>query len=636
MARRWAAVEKRLQGEIEKVAREIERLQQAGEPVPPWKIYQMGRYQSLMLQLQGELTRYYEKAIPQIEDAAKKAREQGIEHARLLSRMAAAQAGLPVAQVELAFDRLGVDAAEKIAGLSSWSKPLGELLSRAYPIGASGITNSLITGAALGWNPRKTAREAARGGLSSAFNHILLVSRDQTIRNYREAKRDSYEKSRLIYGYMRVASKSKRTCMACLALDGTIYPVNDSMAIHPQDRCAMIPLIQGAPLPKYEKGLDWFQRQPEAVQRKRMGPKKWESWQEGDFHLDKLVTITHHPVWGASSRVSTLRDLKAGLGGYKGQVGQGIPSRDSATILSDWYKRKEAAGVYVPKIGGVTKEAPAPKKAPEEETAVVDFGDGPLKVPKFKTRGAAADWLKDNGLVNKADFGKLKMETIQELAESAAYNYQRFPQLKEQVQFFGSAQAGNRAVKDMFRPEVEARIREHYQQYMSGLFTQKEIEAKIRKEIRLQLNRYAKRIDGRAYALSYRGGHLRRLVVNEKYGKDYGAFVASLQNDVKSGWHPPGTDTVKAVMDHEFGHQIDDLLNLTRQGMIPELREIYSGALNNGGIGANLSRYAQTNPAEFVAEAWAEYLNNPEPRPVAQAVGDLILKKHHELFGGNE
>ena len=42
-------------------------------------------------------------------------------------------------------------------------------------------------------------------------------------------------------------------------------------------------------------------------------------------------------------------------------------------------------------------------------------------------------------------------------------------------------------------------------------------------------------------------------------------------------------------------------------------------------MGAVLSRYANTNAKEFLAEAWAEYRNNPRPRPVAKEVGDIVM-----------
>ena len=52
----------------------------------------------------------------------------------------------------------------------------------------------------------------------------------------------------------------------------------------------------------------------------------------------------------------------------------------------------------------------------------------------------------------------------------------------------------------------------------------------------------------------------------------------------------------------------------------------------------NLSTYGHKNAAEFIAEAWSEYLNNEKPRPIAVAVGTLIRKlyaKKHQASGAS-
>ncbi len=46
----------------------------------------------------------------------------------------------------------------------------------------------------------------------------------------------------------------------------------------------------------------------------------------------------------------------------------------------------------------------------------------------------------------------------------------------------------------------------------------------------------------------------------------------------------------------------------------------------------NLSTYGYQNTAEFIAEAWSEYLNNETPRPIAVAVGTLIKKLYADTF----
>jgi hypothetical protein len=100
-------------------------------------------------------------------------------------------------------------------------------------------------------------------------------------------------------------------------------------------------------------------------------------------------------------------------------------------------------------------------------------------------------------------------------------------------------------------------------------------------------------------------------------------MTEALKNDVKSGWHPIGCDTVKSVFDHEMGHQLDYALGLARDS---ELTNYYN-SLSSSEIKTGLSSYALENKKEFIAEAYAEYLNNPEPRPIARTVGEIIEKR---------
>ena len=262
MSRRWQAVEGNLTNLIDGIAQQIADMTAAGEAIPAWKLYQMERYQILMAQLQIQMNLYSQSAIGDMMDENAKAQYLAQKHAKAMLASAAAEGSLTVGkQIDLIFDKLNADAAEKIAAIARGGMPLANLLEAAYPLAAEAMTNTLITGAALGWNPRKTAAQMKKG-MNQGFNHILLVARDQQIRNYRETSRQAYDKSGLVYGYMRVASKSRRTCLACLALDGTVYATSELMALHPQDRCPMIPLVKGVPPPQFETGLAWFQKQP--------------------------------------------------------------------------------------------------------------------------------------------------------------------------------------------------------------------------------------------------------------------------------------------------------------------------------------------------------------------------------------
>jgi SPP1 gp7 family putative phage head morphogenesis protein len=110
---------------------------------------------------------------------------------------------------------------------------------------------------------------------------------------------------------------------------------------------------------------------------------------------------------------------------------------------------------------------------------------------------------------------------------------------------------------------------------------------------------------------------------SSEYFGDRSNLIASLRRDVQVGFHPPGTDTEKGVIDHEMAHVLDFWYGLSNNRKINAIwdkhftKEIKSG----------LSEYALENEREFIAEAWSEYKNSPNPRPISVEVGQAIEER---------
>jgi len=62
-----------------------------------------------------------------------------------------------------------------------------------------------------------------------------------------------------------------------------------------------------------------------------------------------------------------------------------------------------------------------------------------------------------------------------------------------------------------------------------------------------------------------------------------------------------------------------------------ELKSLFRSSKPN--MKQDLSQYAAKNIAEFIAESWAEYVNNPTPRPLAKQVGDIMNAEYQKKFG---
>ena len=127
---------------------------------------------------------------------------------------------------------------------------------------------------------------------------------------------------------------------------------------------------------------------------------------------------------------------------------------------------------------------------------------------------------------------------------------------------------------------------------------------------------------GRSYARS--GNNNGIIYINRRFARNTKETKKRLKDDVISKFHPVGCDTMQAMVDHEIGHQLDKKFGISKT---KEFIQIIGG-LTSSDVSNELSRYAASDPInEIISEAWSEYKNNLNPRPIAKAIGELIMSK---------
>ena len=229
----------------------------------------------------------------------------------------------------------------------------------------------------------------------------------------------------------------------------------------------------------------------------------------------------------------------------------------------------------------------------------------------------------DKWKINNVFINDLDIDVIKEIDKSVSYNFDKYPELKKQIKGIGSIQSRNknkldeiqnfyRNILELNNPNMNKEIIEKY----SYIYAKKE------------LPRAGKNI----YAISQYSKtdvhKLNGIYIHNKYGGDYQKFIKCIERDVKLKWHPEGTGSIKGIIDHEIGHQLDSLLNLKNNSDIINLKKnLTRYEINNG-----LSRYANKNIVEFIAEAYSEYVNNENCRDIAMKVGKIIDKEYKKLF----
>lgn len=211
--------------------------------------------------------------------------------------------------------------------------------------------------------------------------------------------------------------------------------------------------------------------------------------------------------------------------------------------------------------------------------------------------------------------------------------FKKFPELKNNFAFVGECHERNKRLKPVVReyylekykkmnPDLPAEVLEPY------------VEKQVKNFIR------SMRVSERTFAQSYSPDSepysmFKGITVNRDWGGDSEEFISALKGNVKSKYHPDGCDTIRSVLDHEVGHQIDVLLDIRNEKVVQDL---FEGSTQQE-LTNRLSRYSwdNNNPdrySEMIAEAWSEYCNNPEPRKIAETIGQLIEEKYKRKFGG--
>lgn len=299
----WDRLSLHLEGEAELLAWDVRERLARGEPLTQGRLFQFERYASLLSQAQESAQTFNELAARRIEAGQRSTAELAIDNSQELIKVSQT--------VRTVFDALPISAVQNMIGLAGDGKPLMELLRKNYGPAAQGFTDKLITGTALGWNPRKTARLAAKD-LNIPLQGAMRTARTEQLRVYREASRQQYQQSGVVAAMRRLSARDNRVCAACLMADGEIIPLGETMDEHPNGRCALLPILADEPPFEIETGREWFERQDAGTQEEILGPGHFDAWQAGKFDLGQLVTRKDDPVWGGSLAVTPLKTLLEG------------------------------------------------------------------------------------------------------------------------------------------------------------------------------------------------------------------------------------------------------------------------------------------------------------------------------------
>lgn len=280
-----------LKAQLDALTQQITAAEAQGQTVTRAWLLRQERFRFLLQQVAAQVDRYsLQNVIPATEQQQRDLATLATEQAAQLVTMQQ-----PNANVLASFNRLPVGAIEQFVGQAGDGTPLGKLL-RGYGVEvAHQVRAVMLSGIAGGQGVAKMAAAVEKALHRPKWEAARLV-RTESLRAFRESSRATYEQHG-VKQWQWLSSKSRRTCAACLALDGQIFKVEKPQPSHIACRCSQIPLVEGVELPQRETGAEWFARQSAEVQADVLGIEGAKAYKAG-MPLSRWVGVKRSKQWG--------------------------------------------------------------------------------------------------------------------------------------------------------------------------------------------------------------------------------------------------------------------------------------------------------------------------------------------------
>jgi hypothetical protein len=627
---------KRIEVEISKLYGAMTEAIASGEPWSLSKLYEAQRLETLKKLITGEIDQFGALAKTMVGRLQEDGAHLGLDAAQHLM-----QAQVPPG-ISWSFGQPSQEALAQLVGATQSGSPLAMLFNGFGAEAAQKAGQALITGVSLGQNPRQFAG-AVKDALGISRNRALVISRQESLRCYRSAALESYRANDDVVGQWRwTCAKNKRSCIACLMMDGKLFPLTQEFVGHVQDRCAPVPVTKDwseilGPLgidtsaipdtrPNIETGEAWFHRQSEETQRSVLGSSAYDLWRSptSKITLQDFVGYKSDKVWGDKIRVRSLKDLrgktaeeleqerKAVEAKLQEEAKRLVEQKATSTETAKAEARKQAA-----KKAAETRarnKAEAERKAKQEaELKAAQEKAAQEEAAKLKAEKAARAKAKRDA----AKQAEIKPEPKAEVKVKAVTNVATLKAKYSHCQFeFGGIDK-----------KLHARVAKH----IDKLFTDYPQVAKSMEFIGSGTTPTMKPGSTRAIARrAEKHGNItidtNKIFLNPEFWSNEQKLVNSLKKDVASGWKPRGGDTAESVITHEFGHSINYYLDRS-SAAATKFQE------QNKSLGDRVCGYARYGgPAEAWADAFASlYYTPPQNRTQYAKNLDKFLKQQ---FGG--
>ncbi len=275
-------------------------------------------------------------------------------------------------------------------------------------------------------------------------------------------------------------------------------------------------------------------------------------------------------------------------------------------------KKYEKKGINIKTL------TPGNTRGPDVSTIRNKPSVGFIEFKTAKTTAAANQWAKENNLADVVNYKGAHVEVANEWNKSIVKHLNEFPVLRNGFQFIGTTQ-------ESYKLLYNYKVNEYFNHLVK--LNPSVSTSKLRELAKRRITKHRTKYN--VWAQSTSNAPIAGVSINDKWAKNPTRLKESLLENVNTRFHPIGGDTIKSIIDHELGHELDKLLGLRTD---PTVIKMYRYFLSNDMNGELLSVYAKKNINEFIAESWAEYQNNPTPRKIALELGRYLIDLYKETF----
>jgi hypothetical protein len=302
---------KRLSSDLELEAR---RIWDSKDTVS--RVYLTNRLSDLFTQVEDELNRYQGFLKTTVELSGDAALTAGTTQATELMKLATLGRK---AIISVDFNQLPVATINTMIAFLAPDSPLYKRIDLLAKYHAPIVRDNLVEAIAKGYNPYKTAgkiepylKDVANQfqvAMANPFADAVRMARTAQIKAEQEATRANYQANGDVVDSWQWFAEVDGACPSCLAMHGTIHPLDESLDDHHNGRCTAIPVVLGNAMIDEGAGEEWFNKQDEATQQSILGKGAWQAYQDGKFDFSQLSKITQDDVYGELRTVTPLKDL---------------------------------------------------------------------------------------------------------------------------------------------------------------------------------------------------------------------------------------------------------------------------------------------------------------------------------------